>query len=82
MRAGDIHIDYKHCTGCGRCYDTCPQDVFGWDKEEKMPTIDYPYECWYCGICETECSEEAVVVDTPFQQKFFWSIYPDIKQNE
>ena len=26
-------------------------------------------------------SEEAVVVDTPFQQKFFWSIFPDIKKN-
>lgn len=75
MRAGDIEINLKYCNGCGSCYDTCPQDVFGWNKEERMPIIKYPDECWYCGVCRTECSEEAITVHTPFQQKFFWHIF-------
>jgi NAD-dependent dihydropyrimidine dehydrogenase PreA subunit len=75
MRTGDIEIDLKHCNGCGKCYDTCPQDVFGWNNDEGMPTIDFADECWYCGVCRTECDQLAITVHTPFQQKFFWGIF-------
>ena len=26
-------IDYHRCTGCKKCYDLCPIDVFTWDEE-------------------------------------------------
>ena len=79
MIAGDIKIDYKYCNGCGRCYDICPLDVFGWNDDEGLPIVTYPSECWHCGACELECPEEAIIIATPFFQKFFWGIPPEIK---
>lgn len=77
MKAGDIKIDYKFCIGCKKCYDLCPLDVFGWNESEGLPIVEYPLECWHCGLCERECPETAVEVDTPFHQKIFWRIYPN-----
>ena len=54
-------IDQDLCHCCGTCYDICPQDVFGF-REDEMPTIDYPDECWYCGACVLDCPVDAVVL--------------------
>lgn len=77
MKAGDIEIDYRYCNGCGRCYDLCPLDVLGWNKEERLPIAAHPDECWHCGVCERECPEEAISLNTSFDQKFFWGIFPE-----
>ena len=53
-------IDYKHCNGCGRCYDLCPMDVIAWDEEKKMPVIAYEEECWFCGVCWMDCPKRAI----------------------
>ncbi len=79
MIAGDIKIDFRYCNGCGRCYDLCPMDVYGWNDVEVLPTVAYPAECWHCGTCELACPEEAITILTPFFQKFFWGIYPEIE---
>lgn len=69
-------IDYRFCNGCGMCYDNCPQDVYGWDKERGQPSINYPGECWHCGICELDCPELAINVDLALQAKLFLGIDP------
>ena len=58
-------INYRFCKGCKKCYLECPSDVFGWDDEKGLPTINYPGECYYCGTCELECMEEAIKLILP-----------------
>ena len=59
------NIDYSSCNGCGICYEECPTDVFGWDKEKKRPTVIRPEECTYCVICEIDCPEVAIDIELP-----------------
>jgi adenylylsulfate reductase subunit B len=60
-------ISVERCTGCKRCYEYCPMDVFGFDKDQQVAVVLYPDECWYCGVCELECPEQAVDVRLPLQ---------------
>jgi adenylylsulfate reductase subunit B len=53
-------INYHLCKGCKSCYDECPADVIGWDREKEVPYVAYPDECWHCGICKLECREKAI----------------------
>lgn len=63
---GGIKIIYSRCKGCGRCYEICPVDIFGFDTETKLVTVDYPEECWYCGACILECpSKGAIQMEIP-----------------
>jgi len=70
-------IDARFCKGCGMCYDMCPLDVFGWDEEKKMPTVDYPAECSMCCYCETTCPEVAIDILLPLHQMLDFGISPD-----
>jgi len=70
-------IDYRFCDGCKICYDDCPMDVFGWDDEKRMPTVAYPYECHFCGICELGCPKIAIDVELPIHAKVDVGIYPE-----
>ena len=47
------------------CYTICPQDVYGWDDDKKMPEIDYQFECAHCGICWLECPKRAIDLTLP-----------------
>jgi len=69
-------IDERFCDGCGECYDMCPMDVFGWDKERNMPTIDYPGECSICCFCEIVCPGVAIDVLLPLHQMLDFGITP------
>ena len=60
-----VSIDYKKCTGCMNCYTICPQDVYGWDEDKKMPEIDYQFECAHCGVCWIECPKRAIDLTLP-----------------
>jgi len=74
-------IDEKLCNGCGKCYEYCPQDIFGWDKEKNVPTIDYPGECDVCCFCEILCPEVAVDVQIPVHNLLDFGIAPvDVKK--
>jgi NAD-dependent dihydropyrimidine dehydrogenase PreA subunit len=71
-------IDYSFCDGCGSCYDNCPTDAFGWDDDKGLPVVVYPAECWYCGICELDCPEQAIDVEVPLNVKLWFGIYPEV----
>ena len=59
-------INLEKCTGCGRCVDLCPVDVFfgtesfGEKKGEK-PVVSYPDICWHCNWCVNVCPVEGAV---------------------
>jgi NAD-dependent dihydropyrimidine dehydrogenase PreA subunit len=55
-----VRINYHLCKGCKSCYNHCPGDVIGWDRERAIPFIAYPNECWHCGVCKLECQENAI----------------------
>ena len=48
------------CTGCGRCLDVCPMDVF--QRAADQIYIAYPADCMACYLCEIECPTGAVHV--------------------
>jgi adenylylsulfate reductase, subunit B len=58
-------IDYHKCTGCKKCYEVCPMDVFTWDEEMKLPRVTYWEECWICGICWMDCPKRAIDITLP-----------------
>jgi NAD-dependent dihydropyrimidine dehydrogenase PreA subunit len=63
---GGVKINHASCKGCGRCYDMCPADIFGFNAETRLVTVDYPEECWYCGACIFECpSKGTIQLDLP-----------------
>lgn len=70
-------IDYRLCNGCRECYEACPPDIFGWDEEKQMPTVDYPGECSLCCICEIVCPEVAIDVRFPLHLRLDLGIYPE-----
>jgi electron transfer flavoprotein alpha subunit len=51
-------IDKDICSGCGRCVDACPADVFS--LEDGWPEVSAPEECVECGACVDNCPESAV----------------------
>ena len=62
-------IDYHCCSGCKRCYNLCPVDVFAWNDEKGMPIVAYEEDCWHCGVCWMECPKRAIDITFPVA---FW----------
>jgi len=54
-------IDKDKCTACGTCIDICQMDVFFGSKENDVPVISYPEECWHCSACVLECPVEGAI---------------------
>jgi ferredoxin len=72
------------CSGCEYCIDTCPFDCIHLvDAPDRLKQEGYPADmtgkvawvdertCVSCGICETFCIKEAIIVD----RKFNWDPY-------
>ncbi len=72
------------CSGCEYCIDTCPFDCIHLiDAPDRLKNQGYPSDmtgkiavvdertCVSCGICETFCIKEAIVID----RKFNWDPY-------
>ncbi len=55
-----IAIDKALCTGCGKCYDICPEDVYAFS--DRQVTVKYPDECWWCGSCQMDCPTGALKI--------------------
>ena len=62
------------CTGCNRCVEVCPIDVYIPSAEKGAPpVILHADECWYCGTCVNECpTKGAVTFNFPLQQRGFF----------
>jgi ferredoxin len=72
------------CSGCEYCIDTCPFDCISLiDAPDRLKGQGYPTDmtgkiavvdertCVSCGVCETFCIKEAIVID----RKFNWDPY-------
>ena len=51
----------ERCTGCGRCLEVCPREVFA--KSGKIVRIVDRDLCIECGACMMNCAFEAVQVN-------------------
>ena len=62
------------CTGCNRCLEACQVDILLPNPEAGQPPIvQYPGECWYCGCCVMECSQEgALTLKHPLMNQVRW----------
>jgi NAD-dependent dihydropyrimidine dehydrogenase PreA subunit len=46
------------CSGCGKCVDFCPNDVYSLEKTAKVKN---PYDCVVgCSGCKSQCPEGAI----------------------
>ena len=50
-------IDYEKCVNCGKCYDICPDDVFGMFCGKVY--VRDPMGCQSCALCAMVCPSEA-----------------------
>jgi ferredoxin len=51
----------ERCTGCGRCLEVCPREVFA--KNGKTVCIADRDRCIECGACMMNCSFGAIHVN-------------------
>ena len=49
------------CTGCGRCLEVCPREVFA--RNGKAVRIEDRDRCIECGACMMNCSFAAIRVN-------------------
>lgn len=55
-----LKLNADRCTGCGRCIEVCPHNVFELkDKKAVMINRDF---CIECGACEKNCPFYAIEV--------------------
>jgi ferredoxin len=52
----------ERCTGCGRCLEVCPHEVFA--KNGKTVRIAERDRCIECGACMMNCPHGAIQVKT------------------
>jgi len=56
-----LELDRAACTGCGRCVEVCPHQVF--ELAEKLAAISDLDACMECGACAKNCPAAAIRVD-------------------
>ena len=52
-----IEIDKEKCTGCGKCYEICPNNGIDFDENDIAFITE---ECTACGMCVDECPQAAI----------------------
>ena len=56
-----LEMQAELCTGCGRCLEACPHQVFSF-VEHKARITD-GNACMECGACAKNCPEDAIRVE-------------------
>ena len=60
-KVATLKINASKCTGCGKCVEVCPHQVFALeDKKAKLINFD---ACMECGACAKNCPAAALYVD-------------------
>ena len=55
-----LELDSEKCTGCGKCTEVCPHDVFSvMDRKAVIVNKD---ACMECGACSLNCPFSALNV--------------------
>ena len=57
-------VDPSLCIGCRVCFLSCPEDVYRFDDEKRIPVVKYPKDCVGCLFCGLLCPTHAIDVDT------------------
>lgn len=55
-----LQLDVTKCTGCMKCIEVCPHEVF--EIREKKAHITDKDKCMECGACAINCKDEAITV--------------------
>ncbi|HOG16904.1 MAG TPA: mercury methylation ferredoxin HgcB [Syntrophales bacterium] len=56
-----LELNSEKCTGCGRCVEVCPHQVFALTgKKTGLVNLD---ACMECGACAKNCPAGALQVD-------------------
>jgi NAD-dependent dihydropyrimidine dehydrogenase PreA subunit len=55
-------INSDACTGCHKCVEVCPQDVFELATQGAAPELARQGDCTSCRQCVLHCPESAVFV--------------------
>ena len=58
-------INRDICTGCGKCVEVCPLDVFFGTEKGQVPAVTYPDECFHEGACVLDCPKGAIKLRIP-----------------
>jgi NAD-dependent dihydropyrimidine dehydrogenase PreA subunit len=56
-----LELDQALCTGCGRCFEVCPHQVF--EIEKRLARVIDQDACMECGACARNCPVTAIRVD-------------------
>ncbi len=56
-----LRLNPAGCTGCGRCVEVCPHQVFA--LEGRKARIDDCDACMECGACAKNCPVRVITVD-------------------
>jgi len=57
-----VLLDPNICTGCNKCVEVCPMDIFIANPDKgKPPILLHPDECWYCGCCVLDCPKPGAI---------------------
>ncbi|MBN2401802.1 MAG: 4Fe-4S binding protein [Spirochaetes bacterium] len=56
-----LNYNPQRCTGCGRCVEVCPRNVF--EMRDKKAVITDKDRCLECGACALNCDFSAISVN-------------------
>jgi len=56
-----LKVIKEKCTGCGLCYESCPNDAIDFDEND-LPLFND--KCTLCKICIDECPQGALILET------------------
>ncbi len=57
----EIFIYNIWCKQCGICVSFCPNEVLGFDENQKLTALN-PDACIGCGQCELRCPDYAIEI--------------------